>query len=81
MREELAWNSWSPARQTNDSVVAFPSLTCLAATWNLDMATAYGSAISEEWKDCWGATLLSCPSISARVAGSLKAPMWCIVVV
>ena len=49
VREELEWNSWSPARWTNDSVVAFPSLTCLAATWNRDLATLYGHSLSEEF--------------------------------
>jgi len=48
-REELEWNSWSPAKWTNDYVVAFPSLTCLAATWNRDLAALYGNAISEEF--------------------------------
>ena len=49
VREELEWNAWSPARWTNDSSVAFPSLTCLAATWNREMAAAYGHAVSEEF--------------------------------
>ena len=49
VREEIEWNSWSPARWTNDSCVAFPSLTCLAATWNRDLAALYGHAVSEEF--------------------------------
>lgn len=49
VREELEWNTWSPARWTNDSVVAFPSLTCLAATWNRDLSALYGHAVSEEF--------------------------------
>jgi len=49
VREELEWNTWSPARWTNDSIVAFPSLTCLAATWNRDMSRLYGHAVSEEF--------------------------------
>ena len=49
VREEIEWNSWSPARWTNDSCVAFPSLTCLAATWNRDLAALYGDALSEEF--------------------------------
>jgi beta-glucosidase len=49
VREELEWNSWSPARWTNDSIVAFPSLTCLAATWNPALASLYGNAVSEEF--------------------------------
>ena len=49
VRAELEWNSWMSAKWTNDSVVAFPSLTCLAATWNPEMSRLYGKAISEEF--------------------------------
>lgn len=49
VREELEWNSWSPAKWTNDSIVAFPSLTCLAATWNPELSAVYGNAVSEEF--------------------------------
>lgn len=49
VREELEWNSWNAARWTNDFVVAFPSLTCLAATWNRELAMRYGDAVSEEF--------------------------------
>ena len=49
VREELEWNTWKPAQWTNDYVVAFPSLTCLAATWNRDLSALYGHAVSEEF--------------------------------
>ena len=49
VREELEWNSWKAAGWTNDFIVAFPSLTCLAATWNRDLSKAYGNAVSEEF--------------------------------
>ena len=49
VREELEWNSWNVARWTNDYCVAFPSLTCLAATWNRDCAALYGKSIGEEF--------------------------------
>lgn len=49
VREELEWNTWNPAHWTNDSIVAFPSLTCLAATWNPDMARLFGHSVSEEF--------------------------------
>jgi beta-glucosidase len=49
VREELEWNSWSPAKWTNDSIVAFPSLTCLASSWNPALASVYGNAVSEEF--------------------------------
>lgn len=49
VRAEVDWNSWGTANWTNDSVVAFPSLTCLAATWNRGLSAAYGDAVSEEF--------------------------------
>lgn len=49
VREELEWNSWQPAGRTNDYIVAFPSLTCLAATWNPALAQLYGHTVSEEF--------------------------------
>lgn len=49
VRAELEWNTWMPAKWTNDSVVAFPSLTCLAATWNPELARLYGHVVSEEF--------------------------------
>ncbi len=48
VRAEINWNDWGYAGWTNDSVTAFPALTCLAATWNLDMSAAYGKVIGEE---------------------------------
>ncbi|MBD5298881.1 MAG: glycosyl hydrolase [Bacteroides sp.] len=48
IRAEVKWDEWDQAGWTNDSCVAFPALTCLAATWNPDMAMAYGQAIGEE---------------------------------
>jgi beta-glucosidase len=36
------------AIQTNDSCTAFPALTCLAATFNPEMALLYGQSIGEE---------------------------------
>jgi beta-glucosidase len=49
VRAELEWNSWSVANWTNDSIVAFPSLTCLAASWNPEISALYGNAVSEEF--------------------------------
>ncbi len=48
IRPEVLWDEWDQAGWTNDSCVAFPSLTCLAATWNPDMAKLYGKSIGEE---------------------------------
>ena len=33
---------------TNDSCIAYPALTCLAATWNPEMSHLYGKSIGEE---------------------------------
>lgn len=49
VRAEVDWNSWNTAHWNNDSICAFPSLTCLAATWNRDLARVYGHAVSEEF--------------------------------
>ncbi len=49
VRAELKWNDWDSAAWTNDSCVAFPSLTCLAATWNPAMGALYGHVLSEEF--------------------------------
>jgi len=48
VRMEILWDSWGHAGWTNDSCTAFPALTCLAATWNPEMASLYGNAIGEE---------------------------------
>lgn len=48
VRPEVLWDEWDQAGWTNDSCTAFPSLTCLAATWDKDMALLYGKSIGEE---------------------------------
>ncbi|MDE6853464.1 MAG: glycoside hydrolase family 3 C-terminal domain-containing protein [Muribaculaceae bacterium] len=48
VRPEVLWDEWNQAGWTNDSCTAFPALTCLAATWNPEMAALYGKAIGEE---------------------------------
>ena len=48
IRPEVLWDEWSQAGWTNDSCVAFPALTCLAATWSEEMSALYGKSIGEE---------------------------------
>ena len=48
VRPEVLWDEWNQAGWTNDSCVAFPALTCLAATWNPEMSFLYGQSIGEE---------------------------------
>ena len=48
VRPDVLWDEWVQAGQTNDSCVAFPALTCLAATWNPAMASLYGTSLAEE---------------------------------
>ena len=48
VRPDVLWDEWMQAGQTNDSCVAFPALTCLAATWNPQLAYSYGKALGEE---------------------------------
>ncbi len=48
IRPEVLWDEWNQAGWTNDSCVAFPALTCLAATWDTDLSRLYGKSIGEE---------------------------------
>lgn len=48
IREEAVWDGRRSAGRTNDSCAVFPALTCLAATWDPEMAELYGKAIGEE---------------------------------
>ena len=48
VRPDVLWDEWEQAGQSNDSCVAFPALTCLAATWNPQMARLYGESLGEE---------------------------------
>ena len=48
IRPEVKWDEWDQAGWTNDSCVAFPALTCLAASWNRDLSLLYGISIGEE---------------------------------
>ena len=48
IRPNTLWDKWRDAGQTNDSCVAFPALTCLAATWNPTIARDYGVSLGEE---------------------------------
>ncbi len=48
VRGEINWDNWGYAGWTNDSITAFPALTCLAATFNPDLSRAYGTSIGEE---------------------------------
>lgn len=48
IRPEVLWDEWDQAGWTNDSCVAFPALTCLAATWNPEMSALYGRSLGEE---------------------------------
>ena len=48
VRPDVLWDEWEQAGQSNDSCVAFPALTCLAATWNPSLALLYGKNLGEE---------------------------------
>ena len=48
IRPEVLWDQWDQAGWTNDSCVAFPALTCLAASWNPEVSALYGKSIGEE---------------------------------
>ena len=48
VRPDVFWDDWNQAGATNDSCVAFPALTALAATWDPALSLEYGKAIGEE---------------------------------
>ncbi len=48
VRPDVLWDQWEQAGQTNDSCVAFPALTCLAASWNPALSRLYGENLGEE---------------------------------
>tara|TARA_R110002096_G_scaffold436083_1_gene667051 strand:- start:14067 stop:16292 length:2226 start_codon:yes stop_codon:yes gene_type:complete len=48
VRAEISWDAWDYAGWTNDSITAFPALTCLAATFNPELAGKYGFNLGEE---------------------------------
>lgn len=48
VRMEINWNDWGHSNWTNDYCTAFPALTCLAATWNTELAAKYGKNVGEE---------------------------------
>ena len=48
VRPETLWDAWSSAKWTNDSCTAYPSLTCLAATWDREISALYGKSLGAE---------------------------------
>lgn len=48
IRPDVLWDEWEQAGCTNDSCVAFPALSALASTWNVQLANQYGISIGEE---------------------------------
>lgn len=48
VRPEVKWDEWEQAGWTNDSIIAYPALTALAATWNRNLAELYGKSLGEE---------------------------------
>jgi beta-glucosidase len=48
VRAEISWDAWDYAGWTNDSITAFPALTCLAATFNPQLSGKFGYSLGEE---------------------------------
>ena len=48
VRAEISWDAWDYAGWTNDSITAFPALTCLAATFNPKLSGEFGRSLGEE---------------------------------
>jgi beta-glucosidase len=48
VRAEISWDDWAYAGWTNDSITAFPALTCLASTFNPELSKEFGFSLGEE---------------------------------
>ncbi len=48
IRPEVLWDEWDQAGWTNDSIIAYPALTALSASWNKEMSHLYGKSLGEE---------------------------------
>jgi beta-glucosidase len=48
VREDVGPDNWLPAGHTDDFASFMPALIGLAATWNPELATSYGTVIGEE---------------------------------
>jgi len=48
VRPEVFWDKWKAAGWTNDSCTAYPALSCLAATWDRNLASLYGKSVGSE---------------------------------
>ena len=48
VRAEMEWDTWEYSGRTNDKCTVFPALTCLASTFNPELAGEYGIALGEE---------------------------------
>lgn len=48
VRPETLWDAWDSALWTSDSCTAYPVLTCLAASWDKEIAGLYGRSVGEE---------------------------------
>jgi beta-glucosidase len=81
VRAEILWDSWSYAGWTDDSITAFPALTCLAATFNPQLSFEYGFSIGEEaryrHKDVLhSGTVCRTPLLSYRRSKPIKRNTW-----
>ena len=71
VRMEINWNNWDHAGWTNDSCTAFPALTCLAATWQPQLASLYGKMVGEEAR-YRNKTVLLGPGVNLYGRGSIS---------
>jgi len=51
VREEVQVDSWTPAGWTSDYATAMPVGIALAASWDVDLARAYGQVVGEEARE------------------------------
>ena len=63
VREDIGPDTWAPAGHTNDFSTAMPANLGLAASFDPQLATAYGNVIGEEAKTR-GKNIMLCPAVN-----------------
>src|SRR5574344_638180 len=76
VRPDVLWDEWEQAGQTNDSCIAFPALTCLAATWNPQMSMLYGKSLGEEALNIWAKIRIWLPEWWCRIYRDCNRKVW-----
>lgn len=65
VRQEFPDDSWTPVKDTSDFVTWLPSNTCLASTWNPELAYRFGQVLGSEARGR-GKDIILAPGINIK---------------